>query len=227
MEDSPNLACEVAKPLRRIFKILVILVILTLVTLYFAHPPILRELARFLFVEDPLEPASAIIVLSGSLPYRPLEAAQLYQAGWAPRVILTRASVSMRFVALKTLGLEQPEPHEISRQVLLKFGVPNEEITVVQGRINSTLSEAQQVLNELTPAEGTKWIVVTSKAHSRRARLIWQHVAQDRVKVILRSPKEDPTFHVQGWWKKNQAIEMVAHEYMGLVNCWLGFPATG
>lgn len=56
--------------MRRVFTSLAVPIVLILVILYFAHPPILKELARFLFVEDPLEPGSAIIVLPGFLPFR-------------------------------------------------------------------------------------------------------------------------------------------------------------
>lgn len=212
--------------MRRLLKIFAVLIILTVCIMYFAHPPILREFAAQLFVEDPLEPASAIIVLSGAIPYRPLEGAQLYKAGWAPRVVLTRAKPSRRHYALKALGLVYPESHEISRQVLLKLGVPNEAISVFGGEIDSTVTEAQEVLKGLAPAEGETLIVVTSKPHTRRARLIWNHVAKGRVKPIIRSPKEDPTFPLEGWWKRNQAIETVAHECMGLINWWLGLPAS-
>ena len=117
--------------------------------LYFAHPPILREFASRLFVEDPLESASAIIILSGGIPYRPLGAAQLYTAGWAPRVVLTRARLSKRDYALKAFGLGYPEKHEVSRQILVKLGVPNEAISVIGGEIHSTVTEAQEVLREL------------------------------------------------------------------------------
>ena len=213
--------------MRRVLKVFAILVILTVCVMYFAHPPILRELATQLFVEDPLERASAIIVLSGALPYRPLGAAQLYKDGWAPRIVLTRAKRSKRYYALKALGLVYPEAHEISRQILLKLGVPNEAISVVGGEIYSTITEAEEILNELAPAKGATLIVVTSRPHSRRTRLIWNHVAKGQVKPIIRSPKEDPTFVVDGWWKRNGAIETVAHECMGLINCWLGFPASG
>ena len=128
---------------------LTVLVILIVCVLYFAHPPILREFASRLFVEDPLESASAIIVLSGGIPYRPLGAAQLYPAGWAPRVVLTRARLSKRDYALKAVGLGYPEKHEISRQILVKLGVPNEAISVIGGEIHSTVTEAQEVLREL------------------------------------------------------------------------------
>ena len=210
----------------RVLKILAILLILTVCVMYFAHPPILRELVSWLFVEDPLEAASAIIVLSGALPYRPLEAARLYKDGWAPRIVLTRGKRFKRYYALKALGLVYPEHHEVSRQVLLKLGVPDEAISVVEGEIHSTLSEAGQVLKALSPPEGTKLIVVTSKQHTRRARLIWNHVTSGQVTPIIRYPREDPTFVVEGWWRRNNEIEMAAHEFMGLINWSLGFPAS-
>ncbi len=213
--------------MRRVLKIFAILVLLTVCVMYFAHPPILREFVIRLFVEDPLEPASAIIVLSGAIPYRPVEAAQLYKAGWAPRVVLTRALLSKRYYALKALGLEYPEAHEISRQVLLKLGVPNEAISTIGGEIYSTATEAQEILKQLAPTEGARLIVVASKPPTRRARLIWNHLAKGQVKPIIRSPKEDPTFVVEGWWKRNQAIETIAHECMGLINWGLGSPAGG
>jgi len=134
---------------RRLLKLFTVLVILIVCVLYFAHPPILREFASRLFVEDPLESASAIIILSGGIPYRPLGAAQLYTAGWAPRVVLTRARLSKRDYALKAFGLGYPEKHEVSRQILVKLGVPNEAISVIGGEIHSTVTEAQEVLREL------------------------------------------------------------------------------
>ena len=135
--------------MRRLLKLFTVLVILIVCVLYFAHPPILREFASRLFVEDPLESASAIIVLSGGIPYRPLGAAQLYTAGWAPRVVLTRARLSKRDYALKAFGLGYPEKHEVSRQILVKLGVPNEAIGVIGGEIHSTVTKAQEVLREL------------------------------------------------------------------------------
>ena len=44
---------------------------------------------RWLIVEDPLEKANAIVVLSGRMPMRAREAAALYREGWAPQVWVT------------------------------------------------------------------------------------------------------------------------------------------
>src|ERR1700687_3340247 len=46
---------------------------------------------RWLIVEDPLDKAQAIAVLSGRIPLRAKEAARLYKAGYAPQVWLSRA----------------------------------------------------------------------------------------------------------------------------------------
>ena len=50
------------------------------------------HVGKWLVVEDPLEHAQAIVVLSGRMPMRALEAAKLYNAGYAPEVWLTRSS---------------------------------------------------------------------------------------------------------------------------------------
>ena len=47
---------------------------------------------RWLVVDDPLDKAQAIAVLSGRIPMRAKEAARLYNAAYAPQVWLTRAN---------------------------------------------------------------------------------------------------------------------------------------
>src|SRR6266542_6547568 len=43
-------------------------------------------IAEWLVVQDPLGPAPAIVVLNGYFPFRAVEAASLYQQGWAKEV---------------------------------------------------------------------------------------------------------------------------------------------
>src|SRR5260370_30430877 len=47
---------------------------------------------RWLVVEDPLVKATAIVVLSGAMPLRAIEAAKLYREGYAPEIWLTRST---------------------------------------------------------------------------------------------------------------------------------------
>ncbi len=57
---------------------------------------LLRGLGSWLVVQDPLAKADAIFVLGGTRFERPLEAVELYKAGWAPRIALMRQVVGLR-----------------------------------------------------------------------------------------------------------------------------------
>ena len=50
----------------------------------------LPRLGAWLVVEDPLAKADGIYVLGGTMYERPLEARDLYTAGWAPTIVLVQ-----------------------------------------------------------------------------------------------------------------------------------------
>src|SRR6202023_428774 len=68
-------------------------ILLTLVVgLIISTAIIFLNVGRWLILEDPLDKAQAIVVLSGGMPMRAKEAARLYNAAYAPQVWLTRAN---------------------------------------------------------------------------------------------------------------------------------------
>ena len=67
---------------------------------------ILCGVGKWLVREDPLQPATAIVVLSGNIPTRALEAAALYHEGYAKEIWLTHPDVHAD--ALKELGITYP-----------------------------------------------------------------------------------------------------------------------
>src|SRR5712692_1541437 len=50
----------------------------------------IRGVGQWLVVQDALEPAQAIVVLSGRMPVRAREAAEIYRQGFAAQVWITR-----------------------------------------------------------------------------------------------------------------------------------------
>ncbi len=56
-------------------------------------------LGRWLVVEDPLVKASAIMVLSGAMPLRAIEAAKLYREEYAPEIHTRRVGLLWRRLA--------------------------------------------------------------------------------------------------------------------------------
>src|SRR3989442_6717054 len=80
---------------------------------------------RLLVVADPLpRHADAIVILAGSAPDRVLEAADLYHAGLAPRVVVTRERLRRGDAALRARGVHFPEDDELMLLALRRLGVP-------------------------------------------------------------------------------------------------------
>src|SRR5262245_46334218 len=77
---------------------------------------------RWLVVEDPLRSAQSIVVLSGRMPGRAVEAARLYRQGLAPAVWLTRSDEPG--VSLKSMGISYVGEDFYNLRVLVHEGVP-------------------------------------------------------------------------------------------------------
>ena len=87
------------------------------------------NVGRWLVVEDPLEKAASIVVLSGRIPIRALEAARLYQSGWAPQVWLTHPEEPT--ASLATLDIDDPGEDALNARVLQHSGVSPADIHIL------------------------------------------------------------------------------------------------
>lgn len=189
--------------------------ILALALLVVGHAPILRATANVLIAEDALAPAAAIIVLSGGPPFREMEAADLYRAGWASRIVLVREVEWEEGRQLRELGIAVPERSELSYRVLAALGVPPAAVLTPGERARNTLEELQIAARALKPLAGPV-ILVTSKVHTRRVGLTWGHVAREGSRGIVRATRYDP-FDPDRWWLEGRFFVLVAREYAGLV----------
>jgi len=187
-----------------------------------AHIPILREIASFLIVEDSLRPSAAIVPLGGQTPFREMEAAKLYRAGWAPAVVIVPGVPSKESEALQELGIKRAEEWELRRDILIQQGVPPTAIIVPQGKAGGTLEELQAVYAALRSKEAPV-ILVTSKYHTRRTGLTWHYVTAGRSQGIVRAARRDP-FDPTRWWRERRFVLSVVREYLGLINYYAGFP---
>ena len=184
--------------------------------------PLLRLMGSFLVVEDRLRPAAAIVALGGDPPFREMEAAKLYRAGWAPRVVIVRGARREESKTLQDMGIEVGERWELSREVLIRQGVPASAILVPEEEAEGTLEELQAVYRALGSKDATV-ILVTSKYHTRRTRLTWHHVTEGRSRGIVRASSQDP-FDPSLWWRERRFVLSVVREYLGLINFYAGFP---
>src|SRR5437867_900169 len=122
----------------------------------------LRSAGSWLIVEDPLQPAGAIVVFGGQVPFRAMEAARTYHQGWAREVWLTQSAASDEDVALDKLGIERPSDSEISRRVVERLGVPASAVRMLPERIVNTAEEVRAIGREVQQAGGDRVILITS-----------------------------------------------------------------
>ena len=193
-----------------------------LLALLVAAPLLLNAMGQWLVVEDPLDHARAIAVLGGQVPFRAMEAAAIYHQGWAPEVWITRTVQHAEDLALLRLGVDRPLEHTYSEQVLERLGVPQDRIHVLPLASRNTAEDVRAVAQALERAGGGRVILITSKFHARRVRIIWHSLA-GRLPGIVRYTPDDP-FQPSRWWHDSSDAEAVAHEYLGIVNAWAGFP---
>jgi len=74
-------------------------------------------------------------------------------------------------------------------------------------------------------AQPLRVILVSSKYHTRRVRLTWNHVTGGQSQAIVRAAGRDP-FDPNRWWQKRQYALSVAREYLARANYYAGFPVA-
>lgn len=177
----------------------------------------------WLVVEDPVGKARAIAVLSGGMPVRALEAAKLYRDGYAPEVWLTHTAEPGE--SLKAIGISFEGEEVYSARVLVHEGVPAGAIHVLEPPIVNTADEVRVIRQALEKEKDRSAIIVTSKPHTRRVRLLWRKLAPGECRAIVRAASED-SFDPRHWWRSSGDALDVVREMLGIMNAWAGLPLT-
>ena len=178
-------------------------------------------IGEWLVVQDPLVHANVIVVLSGDLPERALEAARLFQAGSADRVWIS-APVSPE-EKLKAMHISYVGEDFYNEKVLLAKGVPADSMRILDRPSPNTEEEVRQISENLRSRDYHSVIVVTSKAHTRRVRTIWRKLVGSDPRIVVRYANGDP-YDGAHWWRHTRDAQDVVREALGLCNAWAGFP---
>jgi uncharacterized SAM-binding protein YcdF (DUF218 family) len=178
---------------------------------------------RWLVVEDPLEPAHAIVVLSGRLPQRAMEAARLYRQNYSAEVWVSQPSSPAEELA--KLNIYYVGEEFYNQKVLLAEGVPTDAIRVLEKPSANTEQEIEEIVQDLRRDGADSVIIVTSKAHTRRVRAIWNRKAGADLRLTVRYDEDDP-FDSAHWWRHSEDALDVVREVLGLLNAWAGFPLS-
>jgi uncharacterized SAM-binding protein YcdF (DUF218 family) len=176
---------------------------------------------RWLVVEDPLDNAQAIAILSGRMPVRALEAAQLYRQGYAKEIWLTHSTEPGK--TLESLGVPYVGEEIYNTKLLIHEGVPAAAIRVLEPPILNTADEIVTINAAINAAPLRVVIIVTTKPHTRRVRTLWRSLTRDQSRAIVRAASTDP-FDADHWWRNTRDALDVVREVLGLLNTWAGLP---
>ena len=177
---------------------------------------------RWLVVEDPLARADVIVVLSGRLPERALEAARLFKAGYADQVWISPPPSPAD--ELKAMHISFLGEDFYNEKVLMAMGVPPDSIRILDQPDVNTEAEVRQVAGDLRSSKLHSAIIVTSKPHTRRVRTIWRKLVGSEPRLIVRYPQDDQ-YDGARWWRHTRDGLDVMRETLGLLNAWAGFPS--
>src|SRR5260370_9252030 len=169
-------------------------------------------LGRWLVVEDQLVKARAIVVLSGAMPLRAVEAAKLYREGYAPEIWLTHSTEPGE--TLEEMGIPFSGEDYYNARVLIHEGVPAEAIHVLEPRIVNTADEIKVVAAALGRENNRTVIFVTTQAHTRRVRLPWRRLAPGQRRALVH-PASGDSFHPPPWWRTANDALQLAREVPG------------
>ncbi len=159
----------------------------------------------------------------GSGPDRMLGAVDLYEAGYADEIVMVQNMVR-GYDLVVSQGVKIPHDTDITREVAVQLGVPEEKITVLPGDALSTQDEAI-ALREYLKSEPDidSLIIVTSKSHSGRAKKIFVKAmgSLDREIKILSCPTQYDDFNAERWWLSREDLKQGVLEYMKLFHFYL------
>jgi uncharacterized SAM-binding protein YcdF (DUF218 family) len=174
--------------------------------LYLARHPILRFIAESWIIEDKLDEADALIVLSDDNFYadRATRAAELFRGGKAPVIVASGRRLR------PSAGIAELMEHD-----LVERGVAKDKIVRFAHDGESTLEESEALAGLSKEKKWHSVIVVTSNYHTRRARYIFRRVLPQGVEVRMASAR-DGNFDPERWWEKRQSIKELMREFAGM-----------
>jgi uncharacterized SAM-binding protein YcdF (DUF218 family) len=186
-----------------------------LMAIYAFRSPILRELATIWIVDEPLAKADAVVVLGGGLESRPFEAARLYHAGLAPKVLFMDVKLS----PTTKLGIT-PSEEELTRKTLLKQGVAETDLVVIGQSVASTFDESMAVRNWVQTNHARRIIIPTDLFHTRRVRWLFRKELKGTGTQVSVKAVSPPNYTATDWWHHEEGLIAFQNEIIKFAYYW-------
>ena len=175
--------------------------------IYIVRHPLLRFAGGFWVVNEQPQASDAIVMLSDDNyeADRAAQAAVLYKAGWAPRVV-----ASGRLLR-PYAGIAELEEHDLEAR-----GVPESAIVKLPHAARNTREECQDIGRFVVAHGWMRILLVTSNYHTRRARYICSRVFPSGTTLIVSSAR-DTDYDPDSWWRTRQGTKIFFGEAGGII----------
>jgi uncharacterized SAM-binding protein YcdF (DUF218 family) len=192
---------------------LALVVILVMLALFLIH-----NAGTYLVRKDQPVKGDAMLILMGSISDRVLEAADLYQAAMAPKLLIVEESMGPAKMLLSRGATLISNTRQCSN-IATELGIPASVITIIPGEATSTKMEARLVCEYLLQTGGIDTLlIVTSPAHTRRAGLIFDNAfSKYGLKVtVITCPSKYGSYDGRSWYLNREEVQDVIFEYIKL-----------
>ncbi len=164
----------------------------------------MREISEYLFCADELSPADLIILFGGKRRERAERAAELYKAGWAPRILITGGDK-------RETGVCEAEQQ---KAWCVEMGVPAEQIAV-ECQSTNTLENVRMSIAEVEKQIGwakiSNVILISAPHHLRRVKQSVAHYIPKSVRITC-CPDSRADHTRENWWHTPEGQELVYRE---------------
>lgn len=177
-------------------------------------------IGRVLVREEEPKQADSIVVLLGGTPERIVEAVYLYREGYSEEIIMVETLKEHEDI-LEEEGVEIDIGEETEYSIAVQMGVPEEAITIIPARTESTQDEAVALRDYLDLDERIGSILlVTSKSHSGRSSMIFNRALRklDHDVELTSVPSRLDDFDAKRWFTDREEIQEVLAETVKLFN---------
>ena len=174
---------------------------------YLLRHPLLRVAGNFPVVSEPLVKSDAILLLSDDnfRADRATRAAELYRAGWAPRVVASGRRLR------PYAGLA-----EMMQRDLVERGVPADAVVQFAHNAESTLGESLELKDVVAARGWHQVIVVTSNYHTRRARYIFRRIFPADARFRMEAAR-DSDYDPDHWWETRTGLKLWFREAVAFI----------
>jgi uncharacterized SAM-binding protein YcdF (DUF218 family) len=146
----------------------------------------------------------------------------LFNAGYAPVIVLTRPTEEPAVTVLARRGIELPTRFSLMREVLQKLAVPDAAV-IVPDRVHDNTAQEADTLRTLATERGWRRVIlVSSKYHLRRVRMASRRALRGtNVDIVIRASRYDPA-EPEHWWRHRSDLRQLLWEVPKVIGYAVG-----